>query len=553
MSDEEDATDPSKSSKRNRLKGAIARTTTKLTKRSKENATTVDDFLASGRTSTSIHRPSTSESLSYGPERLEISQPYQQNGEDALHPAESIPPPQPSPRRIVVPKIDVLSSQRYPGAQPLEPQSTEHSGSSLLRPDYRARASSLAKGHGRARGLSVQFTDRPPIIIGEGGDEAEAPTIEVGRAKARARSVSPPRTGGSPNKGIGRLWNKSPLQHIPRAGTSSPKQAPYNSSRPAQQGPSPGPGAREPGGIPSPGIKRVPTGAIGAGPSPISESRQAADKEFEMSMGISPATTSSPAPSSAASNEPAIIHAPKPIHPPVAVPHVKDIPALHELKRENGTQSLRNKFHAGEGNALREARQAESPVSPLDSSDDQVSPPPGPPPPQSALSDAVAPYSQPASAHQLPPPYERPPDPPVQRRLVRDDFPPPPGPPPGRKPLNNHILPPAGAPPAIPHRPKHEHFMPPPGPPPVRRAVHEDLGQSTKAPQPAGPPPPAFQRNPDDEYMGWVPDDVDQKQAQATSFPGVDASGKLAALTDGEEKADSKPGKLRKKWFRKGA
>lgn len=43
----------------------------------------------------------------------------------------------------------------------------------------------------RPRNLSVAFLEAPPVIIGEGGDEAEAPTIEIGRTKARARSVSP--------------------------------------------------------------------------------------------------------------------------------------------------------------------------------------------------------------------------------------------------------------------------------------------------------------------------------------------------------------------------
>ncbi|RMD39754.1 hypothetical protein DV735_g5379, partial [Chaetothyriales sp. CBS 134920] len=68
-------------------------------------------------------------------------------------------------------------------------------------------ASSLSKGTARARGLSVQFTNQPPVIIGEGGDEAQAPPIEISRiaARARARSLSPAlttRDSGTPVRNI---------------------------------------------------------------------------------------------------------------------------------------------------------------------------------------------------------------------------------------------------------------------------------------------------------------------------------------------------------------
>lgn len=544
MSDEEDTGDPTKNSRRHRLKGAVARTKTKLTKKNKETATTVDDFLAGGKGSSSTGRPSVSDSFSgasAGPPTLLLSH---QGGADGLNPADSVPPPQPSPRRVVVPRIDVSNSQRFPEAHPLDQHSHDNSESSLLRPAYQGRSqstSSPAKGRGRARGLSVQFTNRPPIVIGEGGDEAETPPIEVGRAKARARSVSPPRSANSPGRGS-RIWNRSPLQHIHRPGTSSPKPAPQNAPRP-QQPPAPpplAPGVRDSGGVPLPGIKRVQTGMIGSTPSPMSESRQAAEKEFEMSMGISPATTNSPAASLVSTADSATLHAPKPIHPPVAVPNVKEIPILHELKREHGTKSLRNKFESREGDILREARRADSPVSSL-YSDEEFSPPPGPPPGKQSPAQAISPPSHSSPVRQSPNTgHGPPPSLPPPRRPVKDGFAPPPGPPPG-----HHQGPPPG------RRPADEVFAPPPGPPPGRRPPGEPMAHPARLPP--GPPPQRLpsQRNPDDEYMGWVPDGVNQ--TQAPSFPGIDAAGKLAPVPGVDENHDAKPEKHKRRWFRRGS
>jgi hypothetical protein len=562
MSDEEDTADPTRSSsRRDRFKGAVARTKTKLTKRNKETATDVDDFLATGRASTSTARPSTSDSFPGVPEPIDTSHSRYKDGHEPPHPADGIPPPQPSPRRIVVPKIDVSSSQRYPAAQPLEQQNNEHSKSSLLRPEYqggRSRSSSFAKGRGRARGLSVQFFNGPPVVIGEGGDEAEAPTIEVGRAKARARSASP-QQNGSPNKGLGRLWNKSPLQHIPRAGTSSPKQIPSNAQRAPQPPSSMLPGVRNPEPVPSPGLRRFQTGMVDSAPSPMSESRQATDKEFEMSMGMSPATTNSSAPSLVSPTDSATIHAPRPIRP-IPVPEVKEMPTLHELKRENGTVSLRNKFHAGEGNALRSARRGESPVSPLDESDEHASPPPGPPLARNAQNTSISPpsYTDSGSGWQPPPPkgqfYAAQPP----RRVPSEEYRPPSGPPPGRRLVDELPAPPSG--PSSVRRPVEPEHPPPPGPPPARRPVNIAGSPPHRLPPgPPGlhnhhaplPPIPSPQRRPDDEYMGWVPEEVGP--THMPSFPGVDDSGKLTPVVGEEHTEDSKRSRLKKRLFKKGS
>lgn len=551
MSDEEDTADPTrKSSRRDRFKGAIARTKTKLTKKDRDSDTTVDDFLSAGRGSTSTGRPSISDTLSLVSERPSTTQSHYHDANEHQYSAPVIPPPQSSPRRIVVPKIDVSTSQRYPGAQPIQ-QENEQTQSSLLRPEYQGRArsnSSLAKGRGRARGLSVQFVDRPPIIIGEGGDEAETPTIEVGRAKARARSVSPQRSDGATSK-ASRIWNKSPLQYIPRPGSLSPKPLPQQAQQPSTARPGQG-------SLPSPGIKRVQTGMIGASPSPISESRQAMDKEFDMSLGISPATTISTN-QTISPQEPPVIHAPKPIHPPVAVPNVREMPVLHDLKSQHGTKSLRDKFTRGEGNALRQRRQ----------DDDDDSPPSANP-----------------SQHIVPPPKPSQGAPPSSQQ-PQQAFAPPPGPPPNQRPPDEVFAPPPGPPPAPPPaqtsvrngypnqasgvRTDQAHYasQPPQHAIPGRSAANGIFAPPSHSPSQRGPPshhppppppvkPQPVRPAPDEEYTGWVRDGArpDAKPAptvNASHFPGVDLSGKLVPHFDDEEEAT--PEKTKKRWFRRGS
>ena len=339
MTDEEE-TPAEKPGRRNRFKSALSRTKTKLRKKDNDDRADdeVEDFLAAGRNSTSTGRPSLSDSFTFGD-----STPHQS---DALnfadsspsysdrpptsdsstnvrstqipHPDSFVPPPQQSPRRVVVPRIDVSSSQRYPSAQPVQ---NEPGRNEFLKPQYQGRSqsvSSLSKGRGRARGLSVSFTETPPIVIGEGGDEAQAPTIEVSKAKRRARSVSPtptPRT----TIPLGRLWSRSPINRKP---------VPQKVVSPV----------KEEADFFSPGIERVQTGMA----SPAIESKQAMDKEFEMSLGLSSASTTSPG--SMRSPQEPILHAPKPVRPPVPIPSVGNIPALHNLKSTHGTKNLRSKY-----------------------------------------------------------------------------------------------------------------------------------------------------------------------------------------------------------------
>jgi hypothetical protein len=543
MSDEEEKVD-SKSSKRDRLKGAVARTKTKLSKKQKEQSTTVDDFLATGRSSTSLSlsRPSVSESFSYEQDNTSAtpSNTYQaQPREHVLevpHASDHVPPPQHSPRRIVVPKIDVSNSQRYPAAQPVEEATSNGTQRpSLLGPEFKGRGpsvSSLSKGPGRARGLSVQFTDYPPVVIGEGGDEAEAPPLEIGRAKARSRSVSPPRAAGVQGTAA-RLWNKSPLPSLPRPGTTSPQPPPQNVSR----SPQPRPGQHgQPG---QPGLKRVQTGMVGMAPSPVSESRQAMDREFEMSMGISPVSTNSSAPSQSTAGEPPVLHAPKPVHPPAPYPKVKEVPLLHDLRSQHGTVSLRKKYAANEGQTFREAHQSptveatrgtEQTRFPSQSTTTSQRPEDIHPIHRKTLSSDVGSVRlvQPNQQRQQPPPP--PAYPTAGPNQGAQYYPPPP-----KQPIS-HVH-------QIPNTPQ-QHAPPPPTYPPPRQKI-----------PPPPPPLSAPQRAAEDEYVGWVPDSASEAQPQAHAFPGVDSSGKLAAFpgVDEEPGQDTKSGKSKRRWFRRGS
>ena len=219
--DSVDLHDQDKHSKRGRLKDALNRTKTKINKVKEErevkktthqqqekvdhsNDADVNDFLSAGRPSSSSQRPSLGSTTS----DVVLST------DNSLHsprPSTSDSRSQPSPRRgppLAIPRIDVSGSTRFPNAREVNPEDVLLTGreataaasgnlhSALLKPEYTTRSqssSSISAGSRKARirGLSVGFAETPPVIIGEGGDEAEAPAIEISRAKARARSASP--------------------------------------------------------------------------------------------------------------------------------------------------------------------------------------------------------------------------------------------------------------------------------------------------------------------------------------------------------------------------
>ncbi|KAK5095900.1 hypothetical protein LTR70_003219 [Exophiala xenobiotica] len=217
-----------KHSKRARLKDALDRTKSKISKVKEERdarkqkqdqdqerpisqsnsnlSDDVDDFLSAGR-------PSFASQQSQRPSVGSDFRPTLDTSSPSPRPSTSDSQSQshPSPRRVLpipIPRIDVSASSRFPNAKGVhisasvpQPGSAAISSDStrtgsLLKPEYKSRsqsASALASAERKARirGLSVGFVDVPPVIIGEGGDEADAPPVEISRAKTRARSASP--------------------------------------------------------------------------------------------------------------------------------------------------------------------------------------------------------------------------------------------------------------------------------------------------------------------------------------------------------------------------
>lgn len=317
-----------KSSRRDRFKGALARTKSKFKKagdrhqeKDHPNNDIVDDFLAAGRPSLSSQHPTTVPPDS--------SQHHQDASAPSIKPTVDSVSPRPStsdsssfqfarqsPRKIVVPRIDVSTSPRYPSAQPISSAetSTSYSGggdnSSFLQPEYKTRSmssSSLAKGKRRGRGLSVTFIEAPPTVIGVGGDDAPAPTVEISKARARARSVSPISPRPQPTKPTSPTSRALDVtSNGPRPNPASPFQIPG------------GPSRQTPPDILRPrALQRIQTGlepTSGVGMSDL-------DKEFAMTLKMD-----SPA-SSTASPATTEILAPKPYRPIQPPPVMEDIGA----------------------------------------------------------------------------------------------------------------------------------------------------------------------------------------------------------------------------------
>ncbi|KAJ9645417.1 hypothetical protein H2204_000996 [Knufia peltigerae] len=321
-----------KTSKRDRFKGALSRTKSKFKKNDNkneaENNDVVNDFLAGGRPSTSSWT-SGKDILRFGGNTTTSAtrQGYSSSSPDQA------PSPRPStsdsasiskhsPRRpIAVPKIDVSNSQRWPAAQPIGPQ--RGAASDFLRPEYHGRSqsvSSMTKRKGRARGLSVTFIDDPPTVIGEGGDDAPTPPVEISKAKARARSVSPM----SPR---GRQRHADLSARSTAGGGAGPS---YHQQRP-QPPPPPPPAPQlpnrryEPPDVLRPrGLQRVQTGLS---PSTAATASSGLDKEFEMTLQIgNKSNNNSPADNDPASNNGPEIIAPKPVRPVQPPPLVMERP-----------------------------------------------------------------------------------------------------------------------------------------------------------------------------------------------------------------------------------
>jgi len=343
---DEDERSDNKQSKRDRFKGALARTKTKF-KKEKENdkpkdtelPADVNDFLAAGRTSTS----SWTQPKDSLPQRPTVSSLDEQSTSPAsTRPSTSESLAQPfaasrSPRKIPVPKIDVSNAQRWPRANPVG--TAEQEVNDFLRPEYQGRSQSAnsfsnkPKKKGRGRGLSVSFIEAPPVIIGEGGDDAPTPPLEIGKARQRARSASPmPR-------------RTQPEPAAPTNGTYGKRPSPVPPTRQAY----PPPDVLQPRML-----QRVQTGFSAHSPN-----ASGLDREFEMTLGIgsnghSPISTIGSTP-----NTPDIV-SPKPIRivqPPPAVFEEPD--EHHTIKKQEPSTDLQQAFR--EGDALRMHLEKEAP------------------------------------------------------------------------------------------------------------------------------------------------------------------------------------------------
>ncbi|KAH7368977.1 hypothetical protein B0T11DRAFT_277958 [Plectosphaerella cucumerina] len=113
---------------------------------------------------------------------------------DFLHASASVHPTiaPPSPGLPVLTKLDTRTAPRYPGALDVGSQQ-----SIPLRPRTSSPGSRIPRKN--RKGYTVRFTDTPPEIIGEGGDETALPTIEISKRK-RMRPPPSPRPSLPPSE-----------------------------------------------------------------------------------------------------------------------------------------------------------------------------------------------------------------------------------------------------------------------------------------------------------------------------------------------------------------
>ncbi|KAF2840938.1 hypothetical protein M501DRAFT_1002018 [Patellaria atrata CBS 101060] len=154
------------------------------------------------------------------------------------------------------PKIDIAAAQRWPSAQDLKKVSPGLN-SSLKSPE--------ATRTKRRKNLTVAFAKTIPVIIGEGGDEAEAPPSEVGKLRAEHNRQDLKRTSTQTrhqpsfppkqNEETDPDFRPAPIK---RANTSFGEL-----SQPVQDRMSPPVPLPIPQSPPRMGIKRAPTGLVG--------------------------------------------------------------------------------------------------------------------------------------------------------------------------------------------------------------------------------------------------------------------------------------------------
>ena len=237
MTDEQEGLDPSlvkrKLSKRERFRGAVQRGVNKV-KKSDEDSTrdggfTLNDDVKDFLTFRSPYSKPTAV-LPPSPESQKVdANPHtppdsKVDIDDFLHktdPADVLPhfptlSHDPLPV-LPVPRIDVAKSPRFPHARDLHGEKDNADVVAALR--IQDDSGSPPSRKTRRKRLTVRFTDSPPILIGEGGDEAETPTIHLLQTRLRSRSDAPmseplQQYGQAPPPQIIRKPVASPAQHI---------------------------------------------------------------------------------------------------------------------------------------------------------------------------------------------------------------------------------------------------------------------------------------------------------------------------------------------------
>lgn len=214
-----------KPTRRERLKGAVQRGVGKIKRNDQESTADGDftlnddvkDFLA-GRPTTPSKPPTLQSPRPQPNSGDKEAASLHIDGDDFLHKSASsvASPPFSSPSRVSKPRIDISKSQRFPGARDLLDEKQDKTLVSALH--VRSQSHSPQSQRARRKELAVRFTNDSPIVIGEGGDEAEAPTQEISRLRARSHSpmlerpIEPP---GVPQPQILRKPVAAPSQRPP--------------------------------------------------------------------------------------------------------------------------------------------------------------------------------------------------------------------------------------------------------------------------------------------------------------------------------------------------
>ncbi|KKZ61239.1 hypothetical protein EMCG_04111 [[Emmonsia] crescens] len=173
----------------------------------------VDNFLGSHRPPYQPPRPSISSSV---PPPHHPAKQYQQ------------PQPQPQPQSLqhqqswtgvpVAPHLNLAVSQRWPESG--DTSSRSPCLSLDTKDPTRTTPISLAKKRGR-KGLKVTFANNGPLVIGEGGDEAELPTKDVLLYRSRSQSTTSNATSRSHSQSENTDPFSSPSESTYWGGTSS--------------------------------------------------------------------------------------------------------------------------------------------------------------------------------------------------------------------------------------------------------------------------------------------------------------------------------------------